>query len=165
MGIPWSKRLVSCSLDEPLLIPSRLFHQYKRRTRLMLCWFSPHNTTLPYKSSVKNAIIAARELAYALKNPSPQEPFSNICESQLVAIDQLSKIFTKAAEDVKSTANLPQQQAEQTTAVIPQTLQPGQTKYILSLQTNVIEDEEGKEPKTFQHNVHRSPSGPHIIPP
>ena len=61
-------------------------------------------------------------------------------------------------------ADLPKQQSEQTAAVITQTLQPGRTKYITSLQPNVIEDEEGKEPTKFQHKVHRYPSGPHIIP-
>ena len=37
--------------------------------------FFSHNTPLPYKYSAENAIIAARELAYALKNPAPQVPF------------------------------------------------------------------------------------------
>ena len=71
--------------------------------------FFPHNTPLPYKYSAENAIIVARELAYALKNPSPQAPFSNIFESQLVAIEQLYKIFTTEADDGKSTADPPQQ--------------------------------------------------------
>ena len=127
--------------------------------------FLLHNNPLTYKSFAENAIIAAHELAYALKNPAPQATFENIGESQLVAIEQLFKIFTKAADNVKSTAYPPQEQAEQTAASITQTLQPGRTKYIPSLQPNVIEDEEGKETTKFQHKVHRSPSGPHIIPP
>ena len=86
-------------------------------------------------------------------------------ESQLVAIEQLSKIFPKAADYGKSTSDPPQQQAEQTADVTPQTLQPGRTKYIPPPQPDVIEDEEGKKPTNFQHKVHRSPSGPHIIPP
>ena len=116
--------------------------------------FFLHNTSLPYKSSAENA-----------KNPAPQAPFSNIGEYQLVAIEHLSKIFTKAADDGKSTADPPQQQAEQTAAVIPQTLQSVRTKYITSLQPNAIEDEEGKDPIFFLHKVHSSPSGPQIIPP
>ena len=71
--------------------------------------FFPHNTPLPFKYSAENGIIAARELAYALKNPAPQAPFSNIRYSQLVAIEQLSNIFTNAAENVKSAADPPQQ--------------------------------------------------------
>ena len=123
--------------------------------------FFPHNTPLPYNSSSENAIIAAHELAYALKNPALQAPFSNIGNYQLVAIEQLSKIFTKAADNMKSTADPPQQQSEQTAASIPQKLQPGWTKYILSVQPNAIEDEEGKEPKiistrsTFPHQGHK----------
>ena len=49
--------------------------------------FFPHNTPLPLKSSAENSIIAAQELAYALQNPAPQAPFSNIDKSQLVAIE------------------------------------------------------------------------------
>ena len=41
VGIPWSKRLVSWSLDEPLLMPPRLCRQYKRRKRLRLCSVFP----------------------------------------------------------------------------------------------------------------------------
>ena len=66
---------------------------------------------------------------------------------------------------MKSTSELTQQQAGKTSAVIPQILQPGRTKYIPSPQPNVIEDKEGKEPTKFQHKVQRSPSGPNIIPP
>ena len=73
--------------------------------------FFPHNTPLPCKSSAENSIIAARELAYTLKNPAPQAPFSNIGKSQLVAIEQLSKVFTKAAYDGKSMEDPPQQQS------------------------------------------------------
>ena len=127
--------------------------------------FLPHNTPLPYKSSAENAIILARELAYALKNPAPQAPFSNISDSHLVATEKLSKILTKVADNLKSTADPPQQQAEQASASIPQKIQPGWTKYIPSQQPNVIEYEDGKEPEKFQHKFHISPAGPHIIPP
>ena len=127
--------------------------------------FFPHNTTLPYKSSAENSIIAARELAYALQNPAPQAPFSNIGESQLVAIETLSKIFTKASKDRKSTTDPPHKQAYHTPASIPKTPQPGRTEYIPPPQTNGIEYEEGLRPANFQHKVHRSPSGPRIIPP
>ena len=41
VGIPWSKRLLSWYLDEPLSMPSRLCHQDKMRTRLILCWVFP----------------------------------------------------------------------------------------------------------------------------
>ena len=78
--------------------------------------FFPHKTPLPYKSSAENAIIAALELAYALQNPAPQAPFSNIGEAQLGAIETLSKIFTNAANEGKSTTYPPHKQAENTAA-------------------------------------------------
>ena len=51
----------------------------------------------------------APELSYALKNPSPEAPFSNIGDSQIFAIEQLSKIFSKAEDNVKKRADPPQQ--------------------------------------------------------
>ena len=101
----------------------RCHHAYVTKTRgerdSYCVEFFPHNTPLPYKSSAENFIIAARELAYALNNPAPQAPFSNIGNSQLVAIEKLSKIFTKAVDNVKSTEDPPRQQADHTAAVIP----------------------------------------------
>ena len=127
--------------------------------------FLPHNNPLPYKSFAENAIIAARELDYALQNPAPQAPFSNISKSQLVAIETLSNIFTKAADYGKSTTDPPHKHADHTAASIPQTLQPRRTEYIPAPHPNVIEDEEGEIPANFQHKGNRSPSEPHIIPP
>ena len=103
--------------------------QDENETQIVLSFFS-HNTPLPYKSSAENDIIAARGFAYALDNPSPQAPFSNIGDSQLVAIEQFSKIFTKAAENVKISVDPPQHQSEQTAANIPKKLHPGWTKCI-----------------------------------
>ena len=67
--------------------------------------FCLYNTPLPYKSSAETSIIVTRELAYALQNPAPQAPFSNIGEYQLVTLEKLSKLFTKAADDRKSTTD------------------------------------------------------------
>ena len=86
VGIPWSKGIVSQYLNEPLLIPSCLCHQKRGELDLDYVEFFPHNTPLPYNSSSENVITTAHELAYALKNPSPQAPFSNIGNSQIVAI-------------------------------------------------------------------------------
>ena len=66
---------------------------------------------------------------------------------------------------MKSTADPPEHQPEKKSANIPQKLQPGWTKYIPSVQPNVIEDEEGKEPTKYQHKVHIYTSGTIIIPP
>ena len=127
--------------------------------------FLPNNTPLPYNSSSENFIIAARELAYALKNPEPQAPFSNTGDSQIVAIEKLSKIFSKAADNVKKKADPPQQQTVKKSAILPQKVHPYQTKPLPSVQLNVIEDDEGEEPTNFQHKFHMYPSGPSITPP
>ena len=110
MGIPCSKGMVSRSLNETLSAPSRLCYQNKRRTILILRWIFPHNTPLPYNYSSENVIIVAHELSHALKKPAPQAPFSNIGDSQMFAIEQLSQIFYKVADNVKKRAHPPQQQ-------------------------------------------------------
>ena len=71
--------------------------------------FPPHNTPLPYNSSSENVIIAASELAYALKNPARQAPFSDIGNSKIFAIEKLSKIFSNVEDNVKKTEDPPQQ--------------------------------------------------------
>ena len=59
----------------------------------------------------------------------------------------------------------PHKQVYHTAASIPKTPQPGRTGYIPPPQPNAIADKEGLRPANFQHRVHRSPSGPHTIPP
>ena len=129
----------------PLMNHYRCHHVYITKTRgetdLDFVGFLPHNTPLPYKSSEENAIIVARELDYALQNPAPQVTFSNIGESQLVAIETLSKMFTKADDDGKSTKDTPYKQANHTAASIPQIPPPGRPEYTPTPQPNVIEDE------------------------
>ena len=44
-------------------------------------------------------------------------------------------------------------------------MHPDRIKPLPSVQTNVIEDDEGKESTNFQHKVHMYSSGPRIIPP
>ena len=102
--------MVSRPLNEPLSVPLCICHQNKSRKRLILRWISPHNTPLPFNSSSETFIIAAHELAHALKNPEPQAPFSNIDDSQMVAIEQLSEIFSKVADNLQRRADPPQQQ-------------------------------------------------------
>ena len=128
----------------------RCHHVYFTKTRgeqeSYCAGFFPHNTPLPYNYSSENFIIGARELAYALKTPAPQAPFSNIGDSQIVTIKQLSKQISKDADNVKSAANPPQQQQVKKSASVPQKVHPDWTKPIPSVQPNVIEDVEGKKP-------------------
>ena len=91
---------------------------------------------------------------------------SNIGKAQIGAIETLYKIFTKAADDGKSKTDPPYKRAENTAArSIPQTPHPGRPEYTQIPQPNVIKNEEGLRPANFQHKIHRSPSGPHTIPP
>ena len=85
-------------------------------------------------------------------------PFSNIGKAQLGAIETLSKIFTKADDDGKSTIDPPYKQAEHTVArSIPQTPHPGRPEYTKIPQPNFIEDEEGLIPENFSTRS----TGPH----
>ena len=127
--------------------------------------FSPHNTPLPYKSSSENVIIAAHKLGHALKKPAPQAPFSNISDSQMVKIEQLSDIFSKVAGNLHQKADHTKHQPATESAIIPHKVRPNLTKPIPSEQPNIIEDDDGKSSTSFQDNVHMSPSGPHIILP
>ena len=62
--------------------------------------FSPHITPLPYKSSAENATIAALELANAIKNSAPNDPFSKIGDKQMKAITTLSNIFSNITAEL-----------------------------------------------------------------
>ena len=118
----------------------------------------PHNTPLPDKSSSENFIIAAHELAHALQNPAPQAPFSDIGDSQTVAIEQLSGIFSKLAANLHQIIDPQQQHTVTKSSTIPHKVRPNMTKPIPSEHPNLIEDDYGKIPTSFQHNVHMSPT-------
>ena len=102
----------------------------------------------------------AQKLAHALKNPAPQAPFSNIDESQMVAIEQLSDIFSKVADNFLQRADPPQQKPVIETAIIPHKVRPNMTKPIPSENPNIIKDDYGKCSTSFQHTVRMSPTGP-----
>ena len=66
----------------------------------------------------------AHELAHALKNPAIQAPFSNISHSQMVAIEQLSDIFSKVAYILQQISDPPQQQPVKESSIVPQKVRP-----------------------------------------
>ena len=125
----------------------------------------PHNNPPPYSYSSDFVIIAAHRLAHALKNPAPQAPFSNINDFQMIAIEQLSDIFSKVAYNLHQRAETPQHHPVTKSAIIPHKVRPNTTKPITSEQPNITEDDDGKCSTSFQNKVHMSPSGPHIILP
>ena len=94
--------------------------------------FFPHNNPLPYNYSSENVIIAAHELAHALKKPAPQAPFSNIGDSQMVAIAQLSDIFSKVEDNLHQILDPPQQRPVTKSAIIPHKVRPTTTKHFPS---------------------------------
>ena len=104
-------------------------------------------------------------MTHALKNPVPQAPFYNIGNSQIIAIEQLSDIFSKVADNLHQRVDPPQQRQVTKLAIIPHEVRPTMTKPILSENPNIIEDDDGKSPTSFQQSVHMSPSGPHIVLP
>ena len=57
--------------------------------------FSPHNSKIPFRSSMENAAIAATELIHALHNPALAAPYAHIGDAQLQALEQLAKIFQR----------------------------------------------------------------------
>ena len=57
--------------------------------------FSPHHFTMPFTSSSDNAMEAAKQLAHDLQNPAPTAPFSQLGDSTMAAIEQLSLLLKK----------------------------------------------------------------------
>ena len=127
--------------------------------------FFPHNNPLPYISSSENVIIAGHILAHTLKNPSPQAPFSIIGDSQMVAIKQLSDIFSKVADKLHQRVDPPKQQTVTKSATIPHKVRSTMTKLITSEEPNITEDNDGKSPTSFYQNVLMYPSVTHSIHP
>ena len=66
---------------------------------------------------------------------------------------------------MKKRADPPKQQTVKKSAIVTQKVQPARTKPHPSVQTNVIEDDDGKTSTSFQHKVHMSPSVTRIISP
>ena len=83
----------------------------------------------------------------------------------MVAIEKLSDIFSKVADNLHQRAEPPQQRPVKKSVIIPHKVCPNMTKPIPSEQPNIIEYYDGKCSKSFHHKVHMPPSGPHIILP
>ena len=124
--------------------------------------FFPHNTPLPYNSSSENVIVAAHKLDHALQNPAPQAPFSNIGESQMVVIEQVSVILPKVTYHLHQPVDPQQKQSVTKSAPILNKVRPTRDKHIPAEQHTIIEDDDGNSPTYFQRKFHISSSGPHI---
>ena len=59
----------------------------------------------------------------------------------MFAIEQLSQIFSKVADNFQKIADPPQQQTVKKSAIVPHKVRPDMTKPFLSVQPNAIEDD------------------------
>ena len=75
----------------------------------------------------------------------------------MAVIDQLSDIFSKFVDNLHQRVDLPQKQPVTKSAIIPHKVRPDMNKPIPPEQPNIIEDDDGKNPTSFQQNVHMSP--------
>ena len=75
----------------------------------------------------------------------------------MVAIEQISGIFSKVAANLHQPSDPPQQQPMNKPSIIPKKVCPTLTKPIPLEQPIIIEDDDGKSPTSFQYNVHMSP--------
>ena len=108
----WASHRVKGWYLPPSINHYRRHHIYVTKTRREqdsdCVEFLPHNNPHPYNSSSeKNAIIAAHELAHALKNPAPPAPFYNIGDCKAVAIEKLPEIVSKVADNLHERADPP----------------------------------------------------------
>ena len=83
----------------------------------------------------------------------------------MVAIEQLSDMFSKVVDNLHQRVDPPQNQPVTKPAIIPHKVRPNMTKPIPSEQPNITEEDDEKISTSFQQNVHMSPSDSHIILP
>ena len=96
-------------------------------------WF-PHNYTMPGNSDVEMLVSATNDLLKLLKNPSPKSPIPQLEDSELQALQDLSKIFHPKAIQTKDSLNkqvpanaTPLRVAEPPAAPLNQWVQPRTT--------------------------------------
>ena len=83
----------------------------------------------------------------------------------MVAIEKISDIFSKVAENLHQIVDPPQQQTVTKSSIKLHKVRPTLTKPIPSEHPNILKYDDGNSPTSFHRNVHMSSSGPHIILP
>ena len=81
---------------------------------------------MPTTSSTDMAIMAAKELAHALKHPEPATPFHNFGDETLAALEKLSNIFNEHLDEPQRVEQV--QQTEQTPPRVKYTVATRQYK-------------------------------------
>ena len=163
--IPWSKGMASWSLNEPLLVPSYLCHQNKRRTRLRLRWIFPTYYSTPLQFFLRKCHHCGTWISLCLEEPSTP---STIFQHRRLPNSRNWATFQDISQGERSCEenSIPSTTANsEKSAIVPQKVHPYRTKPLPSVQPNVFEDYGGKEPPHFQHKFHMSPSSPSIVPP
>jgi hypothetical protein len=64
--------------------------------------FCPHKSPMPQLSSTDILIMAAKDMANALKHPHPEVPFSHVGDGTITALTQLAEIFKNNFQKPKS---------------------------------------------------------------
>ena len=83
----------------------------------------------------------------------------------MVAIDQLSDMFSKVAANLHQPLDPPQKEPITKYAPLPNQVRPTSTKPIPAERPNIIKDDNGESTTDLHRNVHKSHTGPHIILP
>jgi hypothetical protein len=64
--------------------------------------FFPHNSPMPQLPSTDRLIMAAKDMANALKQPLPEVPFAHVGDDIITALTQLAEIFKNKFQKRKS---------------------------------------------------------------
>jgi hypothetical protein len=64
--------------------------------------FFPHNSPMPQLSSTERLLMAANNMANALKHPHPEAPFAHVGDDTITALTHLTEIFKNKFQKPKS---------------------------------------------------------------
>ena len=83
----------------------------------------PQHLVIPGLSAIEQSTKADKELIHVIKNPGPQTPFT-IRESQLHAIDRLTKIFNTIQPEITQNKVVPKEVTTIAPTRVPATVPP-----------------------------------------
>ena len=120
--------------------------------------FFPHHFTMPFPSSEDNAIEEAEQLARDLQNIAPISPFSQLGDSTMASIKQLSVALRRQIDAIQAVVNS------------PSISKPPQPKIITTIPKSphhtphIIENYNVSITTVHRMIAHQSNLRPHIIP-
>jgi hypothetical protein len=104
MGATWRGRLERRPGPGPLQMLQSLDGSHQQNTDRGHSGVFPQHVKMPHLSSQEIAIQAARELAFALRNPAPAAPFARLGHQQHEALAKLANNFKEIAAPEPSDA-------------------------------------------------------------